>query len=65
MREIERDGDEVTVRATVVELRLIVGALNESLNGAYALPEDEWEPLVGAPPERAASVLRSLVAMFE
>ena len=65
MEEIGRDGDQLRVRVSTAELRTLLGALNEALNGAYAIPEDEWEPLVGGPPEVAERLVESLLTILE
>lgn len=65
MREIGRDGDEVQLSVSTRELRTVLGALNEALNGAYAIPEDEWAGLVGTSPEAADVLIRSLVEILE
>ncbi len=65
MEEVRRDGDEVQVRVSTLELRALLGALNEALNGAYAIPEDEWEPLVGQPAAAAEELADSLMTILE
>ena len=65
MEELERTGDEITVRASPDELRLILGAVNESLNGPYAIPADEWGGLVGQPPERGERLIDALMQILE
>jgi hypothetical protein len=65
VEEIERQDDQVTVSASTEELRLLVGALNEALNGGYAIPADEWLDLVGQPPERASALLAALGTILE
>ena len=42
-----KEGEEIVVRATTEEMRLLGATLNEALDGAYAIPSDEWEELVG------------------
>ena len=65
MEKIRRDGEQVEVRASVDEVRLLVGTLNEALNGGYAFPPAEWEVLVGQPPERAEELLARLLELLE
>jgi hypothetical protein len=65
MQEVRRDGERVVVEVTLDELRLITGAVNEALNGPYAIPVDDWEALVGQPPERADALLDSLSTILE
>ena len=65
MQEVRRDGDNLTVSVTMDELRLLIGALNESLNGGYAFPADEWGALVGQPPERGDELLHALLEIAE
>ena len=65
MEEVQRDGDQVQVRVSTRELRTLLGALNEALNGGYAIPEDEWEPLVGQPAAAAEALVESLLTILE
>ena len=65
MQELSRDSEQVVISASLDELRLLLGALNEALNGPYAIPDDEWTALLGQPPERASELIRQLIALLE
>jgi hypothetical protein len=65
MEEVRRNGEQVVVSASREELRLLVGVLNEAVNGGYAIPLDEWEGLVGQPPDEAGALLDALVTILE
>jgi hypothetical protein len=65
MHEQERTSDQILVSVSAEELRLLLGTLNEALNGPYAIPSDEWIDLVGQPPERVASLLGQIGAILE
>ena len=60
MEEIRREGEQVVVSLSLDELRLMLGTLNESINGPYAMPADEWGPLVGQPIERAEMLMDAI-----
>ena len=65
MRELSRDGDQVVASVSLEEVRLLIGTLNEALNGAYAIPDDEWPDLVGQSPHAAARMLDALAGIVE
>jgi hypothetical protein len=65
MQEQERKSDQILVSVSLDELRLLLGTMNEALNGPYAIPADEWIDLVGQPPERVAALLGQIGAIVE
>jgi hypothetical protein len=65
MEEIRREGEQVVVRLSLEELRLLGATMNEALNGGYAIPGDIWEELIGQPAESADRLLDSLLAVVE
>ena len=65
MKEIRRGAGQVVISASLDELRLILGALNEALNGPYAIPDDEWIELIDQPPERANELIEQLTTLLE
>ena len=65
MQELRRESGQVVISASLDELRLLLGATNEALNGPYAIPDEDWTELVGQPPERALELLEQLAAILE
>jgi hypothetical protein len=63
MEEVGRDGEQIVISASREELRLLAATLVEALNGAYAIPSDEWGDLVGASREQVRALLDELVAL--
>lgn len=50
----------IVVSASPDELRLMLAALNEMLNGPFAIPDADWDNLVGQPPARASALADEL-----
>jgi hypothetical protein len=65
MQEQERTSDQILVSVSLDELRLLLGIVNEALNGPYAIPADEWIDLVGQSPERVAALLGQIGTIVE
>lgn len=52
--------DRIVVSASPDELRLMLAAVNEMLNGPYAIPDYDWDNLVGQPQARASELADEL-----
>ncbi|MBV9819058.1 MAG: hypothetical protein JOZ07_12010 [Solirubrobacterales bacterium] len=65
MRELSRESEEVTIVASLQELRLLLGTLNEALNGAFAIPDEDWDDLIGQPTGRASELADRLAEILE
>ena len=64
MQRIGSEEDEVTVRLSHDELRLLGATLNEALNGAYAIPDAGWDEMIG-PSDEAARLLDDLIGILD
>lgn len=65
MKEIRRGAGQVIISASPDELRLLLGALNEALNGPYAIPDDEWIEPIDQPAPRAHELMEQLTTLLE
>jgi hypothetical protein len=56
--------DHITIDLTHEDLQAINNALNEVLNGAYAIPEWEFQTLMGVEQSEAQATLKKINAAF-
>lgn len=54
----------IVVSASPDELRLMLAALNEMLNGPYAIPDYDWDSLVGQTQARASELADALYGIL-
>ncbi len=61
---IMANADRIAIELTLAELLAINNALNEVCNGANAIPEQEFQTLIGVERSEAQGTLRKINALL-